>query len=177
MIARYRTRHTRSVTNDFAGVSSGTPFVSAHGMSATRHDGFTLIELLLVVGLIAVLAAATVPSIAGGMRRFTLTTASQQVASTIRAARYQAIGKNATVRVRFDSPDDGQYQIEILDGLDPNVGPAKWLPEGAAFSAVSGDIDIDPRGRVATPVTIVLAGPDADTRTISVSRSGRVELP
>ena len=85
-------------------------------MSAARNDGFTLIELLLVVGLIAVLAATTAPSIAGGMRRFTLTSASQQVASTIRTARYQAVGRNTTVRVRFDYPGSGQYQI--LDGSD-----------------------------------------------------------
>ena len=151
-------------------------------MSGARRDGFTLIELMLVVGLIAVLAAATAPSIAGGMRRFTLTTASQQVASTIRTARYQAVGKNMTVRVRFDYPDEGQYQI--LDGSDADViSSAKLLLKGAAFSAVSDDIEIDPQGRVTAvggspmPVTIVVGGPDVDTRTISVSRSGRVELP
>ena len=180
VIARYRTRHRRLVAHGFAGVSDGTHFVSAHDMSAARNDGFTLIELLLVVGLIAVLAATTAPSIAGGMRRFTLTSASQQVASTIRTARYQAVGRNMTVRVRFDHPGSGQYQI--LDASDADLGPAKWLLEGAAFSSVSGDIEIDPQGRVTAlsgtmPATIVLAGPDADTRTISVSRSGRVELP
>ena len=131
-------------------------------MSAARNDGFTLIELMLVVGLIAVLAATTAPSIAGGMRRFTLTSASQQVASTIRTARYQAVGRNTTVRVRFDYPDVGQYQI--LDGSDAEViGSAKLLLEGAAFSAVSGDIEIDPQGRVtalsgAMPATIVVGG-------------------
>ena len=181
MIARYGTRHRRFVIHGFAGVSDGTHFVSAHDMRAARNDGFTLIELMLVVGLIAVLAAATAPSIAGGMRRLTLTSASQQVASTIRTARYQAVGRNTTVRVRFDYPDDGQYQI--LDASDADViSSAKLLLEGAAFSAVSGDIEIDPQGRVTAlsgsmPATIVLAGPDADTRTISVARSGRVELP
>ena len=180
VIARYRTRHRRSVTHDFSGVSDGTHLVSAHDMKAARNDGFTLIELLLVVGLIGVLAATTAPSIAGGMRRFTLTSASQQVASTIRTARYQAVGRNTTIRVRFDYPDAGQYQI--LDGSDAEVGPAKSLLEGAAFSSVSGDIEIDPQGRVTAlagtmPATIVLAGPDPDTRTITVSRSGRVELP
>jgi prepilin-type N-terminal cleavage/methylation domain-containing protein len=149
-------------------------------MSSARHDGFTLVELMLVGGLIAVLAAATAPSIAAGMRRMTLTSASQQVASTIRTARYQAVGRNTTLRVRFDYPDAGQYQI--LDGADADIGPVKPLLQGATFSAVSGDIEIDSQGRVTAlsggmPVTIELTGPDADTRTISVSRSGRVELP
>ena len=149
-------------------------------MGSARHDGFTLVELMLVVGLIAVLAAATAPSIAAGMRRMTLTTASQQVASTIRTARYQAVGRNTTLLVRFDYPGAGQYQI--LDGSDADIGPVKPLLQGAVFSAVSGDIEIDPQGRVTAlsggmPVTIELTGPDADARTISVSRSGRVELP
>jgi prepilin-type N-terminal cleavage/methylation domain-containing protein len=149
-------------------------------MTRARSGGFTLIELLLVVGLVAVLAAAAAPSIAEGMRQFSLTTASQQVASTIRTARYQAVGKNMTVRVRFDYPDDGQYQI--LDGSDADVmSSARFLLNGAAFSSVSGDIEIDSQGRVtalsgALPATIVVEN-DAATRTISVSRSGRVQLP
>ena len=146
-----------------------------------RSDGFTVIELLLVAGLISVLAAATVPSIIQGMRRYALLTASQQVASTIRTARYQAVGKNRTLRVRFDYPSDGQYQI--LDDADADViSPARLLMNGAAFGAVSGDLEIDPQGRVtalagALPASIVVSGADSATRTISVSRSGRVELP
>jgi prepilin-type N-terminal cleavage/methylation domain-containing protein len=149
-------------------------------MTRARSSGFTLVELMLVVGLVAVLAAAAAPSIAGGMRRFTLTSASQQVASTIRTARYQAVGRNMTVRVRFDYPDEGQYQI--LDATDADViSSARLLLSGAAFSAISGDIEIDSQGRVTAlagtlPATITVAN-DADTRTISVSRSGRVELP
>jgi prepilin-type N-terminal cleavage/methylation domain-containing protein len=149
-------------------------------MSAARQDGFTLIELMLVVGLISVLAAASAPSIAGGMRRFTLTTASQQVVSTIRAARYQSVGRNVTLRVRFNFPDAGQYQI--LDDMDAEIGPVRFLPNGAVFSAVSGDLEINNQGRVtalagALPATVILANADADVRTISVWGSGRVELP
>jgi hypothetical protein len=52
---------------------------------------------------------------------------------------------------------------------------------GAAFSAVSGDIEIDSQGRVTAlagtlPATVTVAN-SADSRTISISRGGRVELP
>ena len=182
VIARYKTRHRRSVTHEFTGVSDGTHLVSAHDMSAARNDGFTLIELLLVVGLIAVLAAATAPSIAGGMRRFTLTirepAGRQHHPNSPLPSGWSGIrpsGCDSTI------PASGQYQI--LDGSDADVMVRRrFLLEGAAFSSVSGDIEIDSQGRVTAlagtmPATIVLAGPDADTRTITVSRSGRVELP
>jgi hypothetical protein len=61
------------------------------------------------------------------------------------------------------------------------MSSARFLLNGAAFSTVSGDIEIDSQGRVtalggALPATIVVAN-DAASRTISVSRSGRVQLP
>jgi Tfp pilus assembly protein FimT len=148
-------------------------------MTRSREDGFTLLELLLVTGLMLVIGAATVPTIAQGMKRFALTSASQQVASTVRAARYQAVGRNTTLRVRFDYPSDGQYQI--LDDMDAEVGPVKFLPQGASFDSISGDIRINSSGRVTAlagslPVAIVVANTDGDTRTISISGGGRVEL-
>jgi prepilin-type N-terminal cleavage/methylation domain-containing protein len=154
--------------------------VATHLMTRARHEGFTAIELMLVAGIVAVLAAATAPSIAAGMRGFALSTTSQEVASTIRTARYQAVGRNVTLRVRFGYPATGQYQI--LDSADAAVGPVRYLQNGTTFSAVSGDIQIDPQGRVtalagALPATIVMAGADSTTRTITVSRSGRVQLP
>ena len=77
------------------------------GMIRTRTDGFSLIELMIVVGLIAVLAGVAAPAVAAGMRRYSLITASQQIASTIRAARYQAVGRNVRLRVRFNHPQNG----------------------------------------------------------------------
>jgi len=146
-----------------------------------RSDGFSLIELLVVTGLIAVVAGAAIPSITAGMRRYSLITASQQVVSTIRAARHQAVGRNATLRVRFDHPATGQYQI--LDAADAAVGDVQYLPQGASFSTVSGDIEITTSGRmtdlagVPTTETIVVSNVDGQTRTITVSASGRVQLP
>ncbi|MBI2828253.1 MAG: prepilin-type N-terminal cleavage/methylation domain-containing protein [Acidobacteria bacterium] len=150
-------------------------------MTRTRTDGFSLIELMIVAGLIAVLAGISVPMIAAGMTRYSLISASQQVVSTIRAARYQAVGKNMRLRVRFNYPADGQYQILRADD-DSAVGDIQFLPDGAAFGDVSDDIQIDTSGRVTgvvdvPPVTIVVTNDDAQIRTITVSASGRVQLP
>ena len=153
-------------------------------MIRTRTDGFSLIELMIVVGLIAVLGGIAVPQVAAGMRQYSLMTASQQVASTIRAARAQAVGRNVSLRVRFNFPAAGQYQVWRLDPLLGWVaaGGANIMPNGASFGAVSGDIQITTAGRVVDPVsglpttrTIVVT--NGNNRTITVSPSGRVQLP
>ena len=146
--------------------------------AGTRAGGFSLVEVIVVLGLVSVVA---VPSITSGMRRYSLITASEQVVSTIRSARHQAVGKNATLRVRFDYPADDQYQV--LDAADAAVGAVQYLPQGAAFGTVSGDIQIDTSGRVTdlagipTTETIVVSNDDGQSRTITVSASGRVQLP
>ena len=136
---------------------------------------------MIVVLLISVLAGAFAPAITAGMRRYSLITASQQVVSTIRSARHQAVGRNAILRVRFNYPAAGQYQV--LDAADAAVGDVQYLPEGADFGAVSGDLQIDTSGRMTnlagnpTTTTIVVSNDDGQSRTITVSASGRVRLP
>lgn len=150
-------------------------------MIRTRSDGYSLVEIMIVVGLVAVFAAMTAPVMSGAMKRYSLISASQQVVSTIRAARYQAVGKNIILRVKFDFPAPGQYQV--VDSADVAVGAVNYLPDGADFGAVSDDIEINTSGRVTglagpAPVTIVVTnGDDDQNRTITVSASGRVQLP
>jgi type II secretory pathway pseudopilin PulG len=149
--------------------------------AGTRTDGFSLVELLIVAGLVVVLAGVTVPSITAGMRLYSLISASQQVVSTIRSARQQAVGRNAILRVRFHHPAVGQYQV--LDAADAAVGDVQFLPDGANFGVVSGDIQIATSGRMTnlaanpTGATIVVSNDDGQSRTITVSASGRVQLP
>jgi len=151
-------------------------------MARAREDGFSLIELMIVVALIATLAAITVPAVTGAMTRYALISASQQVVSTIRSARVQAVGKNRVARVRFNFPAAGQYQA--VDSAGVALGSAQTLPNGAAFGAVSGDVEFNTSGRAthvgggAAPVTVVVSnGTVAQNRTITISASGRVLLP
>jgi len=151
-------------------------------MIRTRTDGFSLIELMIVVGVIAVLGGMAVPQIAGAMRQYSLTSASQQVVSTVRAARAQAVGRNARMRVRFNFPAARQYQVWRLDPALGwlAAGGVNTLPNGASFGAVSDIIEIDTSGRVAgvagpAPVTIVVTN-GTQNRTITASASGRVQL-
>lgn len=181
-------------------------------MNHARAAGFSLVELLITAALISVLGAVAAPTIAAGMRRYTLISASQQVASTIRSARYQAVGKNRTLRVRFNCPAVGQFRLVEVTGNaaidtaanrcdpaaypfpDPNAaalpnldGPVLLLPQGAEFGALS-DLQVDVAGRItrltgcpvcataAPPATIAVSN-GSESRTITVSASGQVQLP
>jgi type IV fimbrial biogenesis protein FimT len=148
-------------------------------MEPAREHGFSLIELMIVAALIAVMAGIAIPAITGAMRQYNVISASQQVVSAIRAARVQAVGKNQVLDVDFN-PAAGTYQVQ--DAADVAVGPVLTLPVGAVFVAAATDIRFDTSGRLdvalAAPVTIVVGNGDAaNNRTITVTRSGRVQMP
>jgi prepilin-type N-terminal cleavage/methylation domain-containing protein len=137
--------------------------------------GFTLVELMVVVGLVGVMAGIAIPEITAGMRRYAVTSASQQIASAIRTARFQAVSQNRTMRVRFNCPAAGQFRIvEVTGGAAdtaanrcdtsayaypdtdastrPNLdGPVQELPRGTQVTSAS-DLQIDTSGRI-VPLT------------------------
>jgi prepilin-type N-terminal cleavage/methylation domain-containing protein len=142
-------------------------------MAPGRQNGFSLIELMIVVGLVAVLVGTTVPAMAGAIKQYELLTTGQQIVSTVRAARLQAVGRNMVLKVRFDFPADGQYQV--VDAADAAVGLPQALGDDITFGAFA-DVEFTTAGRLAAPVTITVANEDERTRTISVSASGQVRL-
>jgi prepilin-type N-terminal cleavage/methylation domain-containing protein len=148
-----------------------------------RTAGFTLIEILVVMAVIAILAGLTVPILAGAMDRYYIISAGQQVASTIRATRFQAVARNRNTRVRFDSPAAGQYQSEVWNTVTlawDSLREAQNLPRDVSFGDGTVDVEFAATGRLpagAAAATIVVTnGNAADDRTITVSTSGRVQL-
>ena len=137
-----------------------------------RRDGFTINELLMVVAVASTLAGMSMPMIGGAMREYEMNSSTRQVAGEIRGARFTAVAKNRTMRVRFNCPGPGQFRVIEVTGNagidndqnrcaeanypfpDPNPaaapnadGPIMWLNDAAAFGAVQ-DIQITTRGRV-----------------------------
>jgi Tfp pilus assembly protein FimT len=143
---------------------------------AEQTAGYTLVEVMMVGAVMMIVAAIAIPQATAAMRRYALSNASQQVASAIRAARYAAVSKSTTLRIRFNCPAAGQYRVMELTGtslvdqdtnrcsdttypfpdpatgtLPDNDGPVLIVPAGTTFGTVE-DMEINEQGRV-TPLT------------------------
>lgn len=79
--------------------------------------GFTLIELLVVIGIIALLAAITVPAIGNMKRSDAMTAATRQLLDDVGRARQLAISKHTTVFMVF--VPQGFYSTPQYNALPP----------------------------------------------------------
>jgi type IV fimbrial biogenesis protein FimT len=141
--------------------------------------GFTLIEALIVVALVSIIAAVSAPAVTTALEQYNVISASQQVASTIRAARMQAVATNTALRVRFDYPSAGRYQVVLnADGVTA-VGEVQLLPDDISFVDGFTDLQFSTAGRLlnAGAANIVVTNGNAEhDKTITISTSGRVQL-
>lgn len=185
----------------------GKGFALTSSVRRTRNGaaGFTLPELLIVVGVIAVMGAAAVPLIAGAMQQYTLNSSVQAVSAAIRGARYAAVSKGRTLRVRFNCPAAGQFRvIEVVGNAlvdndanrcsaaaypypdpDPAAGPSidgpvVMLTQGAQFVATQ-DIEINTAGRITplvgvAPATVRVTNGNV-TQNIVISQNGQIAVP
>lgn len=138
-----------------------------------RRHGFTVLELTVVVGVIAILSAASVPAFQGVQRRMQLNNATQELVDVLRVARTRAVtaslGTSHGVRFFSDryelfNNQTGDVEVRTLPAgltLNPSVG-------FVTFSRLSGEAD--------GPATLIVerAG---QTRTIAISANGTVRTP
>lgn len=163
---------------------------STVGMRQER--GFSLIELIVVVGLIGVLAAVSVPTFLESNRRNALWTGSERVGSLIRQTRLKAISQSATFIVRFDCPAANQLRALIVTGnpgidsaanrctnVQPGDSEVVVLPTGVTYDAEDAtELQVTPRG-VFTAVgdtipLIITTSYGVSTRTVTVSATGQI---
>jgi prepilin-type N-terminal cleavage/methylation domain-containing protein len=86
---------------------------------AAPHDllGFSLVELLIVVAIIALIGAATVPRITAGLDEARARGAAFYVSSRFALARTLAAQRNANVAFRFE-PQAGSFRVRTF--MDTN---------------------------------------------------------
>lgn len=151
-------------------------------MRLTQARGFSLVELMVVVAMTSVLGAIAIPSLQGATQLYSVNSSTQSVTSAVRAARYVAISRNATMRVRFNSPAAGQFTVVDLGGAV--VGPVMMLAPGVTFGTYR-DLQVDASGRIvpltgcpncvtgAAPASIAV-GNGGRTRTVTVTANGQI---
>lgn len=93
--------------------------------SKERARGFTLIELMVVVSIIIIVSAASIPMGLNFVRHYQVMGAAQGIAAQMQMARGQAVKLNTQrgVLLNFNYPNPGQYQ---WTSLEPNPLTGAW---------------------------------------------------
>jgi Tfp pilus assembly protein FimT len=98
-----------TVRERLAAVAGRTPSPACAG-------GYTLVEVMFVAGLIAVIVATAVPQLTVGIERARARAAARYLAGQMIAARTQAVGRAATVALRFQRDALGVTLTPVVDG-------------------------------------------------------------
>ncbi len=85
--------------------------------------GFSFVELMVVIALIGILSAISLPSILRGLPEKRLKAAARNVYADLQKARLLAVKKNKKITVRFNESDRYYYFDEDEDGT---TGFKEW---------------------------------------------------
>jgi prepilin-type N-terminal cleavage/methylation domain-containing protein len=98
--------------------------------------GFSLVEILVVITIIVIISAATIPMGLNFAKHYKITGAAQGIAAEIQRARAQAVKRNSSrgILLNFNYPNAANYQFTSLDP-DPMTG--NW--DGAVYPGNPGN--------------------------------------
>ena len=120
-----------------------------------KNSGFTLIELMVVIGIVGLLAAITVPNLISWLPKYRVGSAARNVISAVEFARLQAVRENSPVDVNFiyandrvtvvNSGGNTLRQIQCpsdVDFIDSGLGALLQF-DGRGFANQSGLVTIE----------------------------------
>lgn len=123
-------REQRGVGRGAWGVKSTTTLLSLHVPRTTHHAGFTLIEIMVVVAILAIIMAISIPSIYTQMHKDSMRQAVADLSEACSHARARAILNGTTAEVRIRPRD---RSINVVEGA---ARPASTA--GSTFSFGDG---------------------------------------
>lgn len=169
------------------------PWITSCCLRGVRSEhGFTLLELMIVMGIMGVAAAISVPVFIESSARNRLWTASEQIGSAIRQTRLKAISQNTPYQVRFSCPSAGRLRSLVVTGdplVDDDVNRCSQtlvgdsgiveMPTSVTYTpALATALQVTGRGIFTAigesiPLTISV-NYGASTRTLTVSATGQI---
>jgi prepilin-type N-terminal cleavage/methylation domain-containing protein len=133
--------------------------------------GFSLIELLLVVAVLAMAAAFSLPALRGTMSAYRLRASADTIAGELEAARIMAISRGAAYQVKFTS-----RTVYVSDPQDPSTPPRvpKTLEDGVSVSA-GPTITFKARGTCSSGL-IQIQNSDSNVASINLDGTGKITV-
>jgi prepilin-type N-terminal cleavage/methylation domain-containing protein len=136
--------------------------------------GFSLVEILVVITIIVIISAASIPLGLNFVKQYKIMGAAQGIAAEIQRARGQAVKRNTGrgILLNFNYPAGQEYQFTSLDP-DPMTG--NW--DGGVYPANPGNCNSAPAvfGTVPAPPNNIL-DPNR-TRGVQSPHGIPVQLP
>jgi prepilin-type N-terminal cleavage/methylation domain-containing protein len=145
------------------------------------EKGFTIIELLIVIGIIAVLAAATTPFLSQIVLRVnTETTLDKTISAFRKAQSYAMDGKdNSAVWGACITTDGSDQLIRLYSGscAVPSFSEDFSVPETVTITdgGVRDVIFTKTRGEPSASITLAVTS-SLDTKTITINSAGGMEI-
>jgi type IV fimbrial biogenesis protein FimT len=141
-----------------------------------KQDGKTLVELIVVAGILATVSIIGIPNFLGLHSTSQLRSVTEEIASDLRLARQLALTNRDRVRIVIDT--EQQELITRLVNANTTHHVYRYAGKGLIIEEPSAgwDIQFQPSGRSATPTTIQLQNREGQTKTLTVSITGRVSI-
>jgi prepilin-type N-terminal cleavage/methylation domain-containing protein len=134
----------------------------------THNRGFSLIEVMVVVGLVGLLLAATIPGMSAYLRSSRFRGAVNTLAADFHQARSLSTSERRTYEIRFTSGGYSVIQTASADTLH-----RRTMPPGVTCAA-SGTATFFPWG-LSTPVDVTVSCSGGGTsRVLSLAANGSV---
>ncbi len=141
--------------------------------------GFSMVELAIVLTVVLVLAAVTIPSIVSTMGLYRLETSASMIEGKLAEARINAIKRNRQVWLLLDSTANSA-EPQCIDCETIDLGTKEFLATGIKFvSPTPGQITFDAQGwpTGSPPFEVKLEVENSgDTKSLEVSATGKMTI-
>lgn len=150
-------------------------------------QGMTLVELLVVLSISAILAVTAVPAFITYLQTSRLTSAAQNLYYTLQNARTEAIKRNTTVYVQFQTGSNWCYGVNPVSActcstassctLGTTQAPSSAQLTLSATGLTSNAIHFEPNhGAASTSSTITLTNGQGNAISVKVGLLGSLLL-
>lgn len=151
-----------------------------------KRGGWSLLELLVVVAIIGILAAISIPVVAGYVRAATVRAGAQEMRTALLQAKQLAITRRQNICFQpvIVGPVSG-YQFRqnncgglgiVMPGTIDAAGTFR-LQNNVTVGLVAGPPVFTPLGAAAPGGQLRVTGPGGNVMTVTVAASGRVTTP